>query len=117
MSRDRDRDNGMESQKWGRERIEGEFQPGYQSDPQELLIYTKMILNENQRKQHQIITLRDFPSLKETIDNYEYCNPSRTTKLTTIYTKVVKRVCILLNLFLGLLILPHIVSSCFENNA
>ena len=74
-----------------RERIEGEFQPGYQSDPQELLIYTKMILNENQRRQHQIITLRDFPSLKETIDNYEYCNPSHTTKLTTIYTKVVKR--------------------------
>lgn len=73
------------------ERVQGEFQLGYQSDPQELLFYTKMILNENQRRLHHISTLRNYPSLKETIENYEYCNPSNTTKLTTIYTKAIKR--------------------------
>ena len=73
-----------------RRRIDGEYQPGFQADPQELYIHIKMILNENQRSQTQITTLRNFPNLPETIENYQYSNPSNTTKPTTIYTKVTK---------------------------
>ena len=73
-----------------RRRIDGEYQPGYQADPQELYIHIKMILNENQRRQDQITTLRNFPNLHETIENYQNNNPSNTTKQTTIYTKVTR---------------------------
>ena len=71
-------------------RFHGLFLEGEQSDPQELLIHIKMILNEEKRNTNEDTTFRTYPNLAETIECYENSNKSKTTKLTTIYTKVIR---------------------------
>jgi hypothetical protein len=73
-----------------RKRFKGQFLPGHMEDPQELLLHLTMIVNEEQNKTNEVSTFKSFPNLVQTMQSFENCNRSNTTKLTTIYTKVVR---------------------------
>ena len=73
-----------------RKRFNGQFLPGDQADPQELLIHIKMMMNEELRTSNEVTFFRNYPNLLDTIESFENCNKSKTTKLTTIYTKVIR---------------------------
>ena len=73
-----------------RKRFKGQFIPGRMEDPQELLLHIQMMINEEQKKTNEVTTFRNFPNLVQTMESFEKCNRSNTTKLTTIYTKVVR---------------------------
>ena len=71
-------------------RFKGQFIPGHMEDPQEFLLHVTMIVNEEQKRKHEVTTFKNFPDLMQTKQSYENCNRSNTTQITTIYTKVVR---------------------------
>ena len=74
-----------------RTRFQGQFLPGHMEDPQEFLLHVTMIVNEEQKRKPEITTFKNFPDLMQTMQSYENCNRSNMTKITTIYTKVVRK--------------------------
>ena len=73
-----------------RTRFQGQFIPGHMEDPQEFLLHVTMIVNEEQKRISEVTIFKNFPDLMQTMRSYENCNRSNTTKITTIYTKVVR---------------------------
>ena len=74
-----------------RQRFGEEFEAGKQADPQELYLSMKMMLDEQLGMPNQIALMRNHPNLESFIENYEFCNRSKITKISTIYNKVVRQ--------------------------
>ena len=72
-----------------RQRFGEEFEAGKQADPQELYLSMKMMLDEQLGMPNQIALMRNHPNQESFIENYEFCNRSKITKISTIYNKVV----------------------------
>ena len=73
-----------------RRRFRGQFIPGRMEDPQELLLHIQMMINEEQKISNEVTIFRNVSNLAQTIESFQNCNRSNITRISTIYTKVIR---------------------------
>ena len=73
-----------------RRRFRGQFFPGRMEDPQELLLHIQMMINEEQKIPNEVTIFRNVTNLAETMESFQNCNRSNITRISTIYTKVIR---------------------------
>ena len=73
-----------------RKRFKGQFIPGRMEDPQELLLHIQMMINEEQKIPNEVTIFRNVTNLAQTMESFQNCNRSNITRISTIYTKVIR---------------------------